>query len=106
MRRFVAALKTRGAGLLLIVLGVLALSAPLAVGRWSLTVLGIPLLALGLVEAHAAFKSPRRSEASAYLPAALAVLAGNLLLVSSALVAGGLLTLLCAILLLDGAGKL
>src|SRR5262245_60164925 len=106
MRRFVAALKTRGAGLLLIVLGVLALSTPLAVGRWSLTVLGIPLLALGLIEAHAAFKSPRRGQLSAYLPGALAVLAGNLLLLSSALVISGLLVLRFAILLADGAGKL
>jgi uncharacterized membrane protein HdeD (DUF308 family) len=106
MQRALAALKTRGAGLALIALGVLALSAPLAVGRWSLTVLGIPLLVLGLIEAHATFKSPRRGEPSAYLPSVLAVLAGNLLLMSSALVVGALLVLLFLILLADGAGKL
>jgi uncharacterized membrane protein HdeD (DUF308 family) len=68
MRLNSGGLKRRASGLLLIALGVLALSAPLAIGRWSLVILGIPLLALSVTEAYAAFKSLRRAEASAYLP--------------------------------------
>ena len=61
---------------------------------------------LSVAEAHAAFTSPRRADASAYLPSLLALLAGNLLLLSSALVLSGLLILLVAILLIDGFGKI
>ena len=43
---------------------------------------------------------------SAYLPGALALVAGNLLLLSSALVLDGLLILLIAILLFDGIAKI
>jgi len=99
-------LRRRTAGLLLVALGVVALSTPLAAGRWSLALLAIPLMALSLVEAYAAFTSPRWAELSAYLPSVLAMLAGNVLLLSSALVLSGLLILLIAILLLDGCNKL
>ena len=78
-------------------LGALALAAPMAAGRWSLAILGIPLMVLSGVEAY--FTSPRRTDASAYLPCLLALLAGNLLLLSSALVLNGLLIVLIAILL-------
>ena len=87
-------------------LGVLALAAPMAAGRWSLAILGIPLIVLSVVEAYATFASPRRTDAIAYLPSLLALLAGNLLLLSSALVLGGLLILLIAILVIDGFGKI
>ena len=75
-----SALRKRVAGVLLLLLGTLALSAPLAVGGWSVSILGLPLIALSLAEAYTAFRSPRRGEVSAYLPCALAMLAGNLLL--------------------------
>ena len=87
-------------------LGAFALAAPVAAGRWSLAILGIPLIVLSVAEAYAAFTSPQRADASAYLPCALALLAGNLLLLSSALVVSGLLILLVAILLIDGFGKI
>src|SRR5258707_4682691 len=99
-------IKKRIAGALLIALGVLALTTPLVAGRWSLAVLGLPLIAMGIAEAYIAFKSPRGTEASAYLPSALAFLAGNLLLLSPALVHRGLLILLIAILTVDGFGKI
>jgi hypothetical protein len=101
-----AVLRKRVAGALLMALGALALAAPVAVGRWSLAILGIPLIALSVAEAYATFTSPRRIEVSAYLPSLLALFAGNLLLLSSALVVSGLLILLIAILLLDGLGKM
>jgi hypothetical protein len=87
-------------------LGALALSAPLATGRWSFAILEILLIAVSVAEAYAAFASPRRAEASAYLPSLLALLAGNILLLSSALVLSGLLILLVTILVVDGLGKI
>src|SRR6516162_4742123 len=98
--------RERVAGALLMALGAFALSAPLAAGRWSLAILGIPLIVLSVAEAYAAFISPRRAQPSAYLPSLLAMVAGNLLLLSSALVLGGLLILLVAILVADGVGKI
>jgi len=106
MRPNAAPLRRRTAGLLLTALGVLALTAPLAVGQWSLALLGIPLMVLSLVEAYSAFTSTRRTEIAAYVPSVLAMLAGNLLLLSSALVLNGLLILLFAILLFDGLSKI
>lgn len=99
-------LRQRIAGALLMALGVLALAAPMAAGRWSLAILGIPLMILSVAEAYATFASPRRAEASAYLTCLLALLAGNLLLLSSAVVLSGLLILLVAILVIDGLGKI
>jgi hypothetical protein len=99
-------LRQRIAGALLMALGVLALAAPMAAGRWSLAILGIPLMMLSVAEAYATFASPRRAEASAYLPCLLALLAGNLLLLSSAVVLSGLLILLVAILVIGGLGKI
>lgn len=60
---------------------------------------------MSVAEAYAAFRSSRRGEVSAYLPSALAMAAGNLLLLSSALVLDGLLILLFAILVIDGLTK-
>src|SRR5215813_5394517 len=99
-------LRKRVAGAVLMALGAIALAAPVAAGRWSLAILGIPLIVLSVAEAYAAFTSPQRANASAYLPCLLALLAGNLLLLSSALVVSGLLILLVAILLIDGFGKI
>jgi hypothetical protein len=99
-------LRTRVAGILLIGLGGLALSAPLSTGRWSLAILGVPLIALSAVEAYAAFASPRRAQARMYVPSLLAMAAGNVLLLSSALVLNGLLILLIAILVIGGASKI
>src|SRR4051794_10210049 len=99
-------IKKRLLGILLLALGALALSAPVATGRWSLAMLGIPLIALSAMEAFDAFNSPRRARPSAYLPGLLALLAGNILLVSSSLVFSGLLLLLVAILISDGCSKI
>ena len=106
MSRFSRQLSKRIAGILLMVLGGLALSAPLSAGRWSLAILGIPLILLSVVEAYAAFASPRRAEASMYVSSLLAMLAGNVLLLSSAFVLNGLLILLIAILAVDGLSKI
>jgi hypothetical protein len=106
MPQISAVWRKRVAGALLLALGAFALAAPVAAGRWSLAILGIPLIALSLAEAYATFTSPRRAEVIVYLPSLLALFAGNLLLLSSALVVSGLLILLIAILLVDGLGKM
>ena len=98
-------IRTRVVGAVLIALGIIALSMPLVAGRWSLTLLGLPLIAMGLADSYAAFMSPRGNEASAYWPGLLAFLAGNLFLLSSAFVLSGLLILLIAILTIDGLRK-
>jgi hypothetical protein len=102
MQLLAIALKKRLVGVLVMALGAFAFSAPLVLGRWSLAILGIPLIALSVAEAYAAFNSPRRDQVSAYLLSLLAMLAGNLLLLSSALVLSGLLFLLFAILVING----
>src|SRR5882672_10693978 len=106
MPSIAGAIGKRIAGALLIALGGLVLTTPLVAGRWSLAILGLPLIAMAIAEAYIAFTSPRGAEASAYLPSALAFLAGNVLLLSSALVGHGLLVLLIAILTVDGFGKI
>src|SRR5215475_11481628 len=97
--------RKRITGVLLIALGAFALSAPLATGRWSVAILGLPLIALSAAEAYAVFASPRRSELLAYLPSLLAMLAGNTLLLSSAFVLTGLLIVLSGILVVDASSK-
>ena len=99
-------IKKRFAGAFLIGLGAVALTTPLLAGRWSLALLGLPLIVMGIAEAYAAFTSPRKTQASAYLPGVLALLAGNVLLLSSALALRGLLILLMGILAVDGVGKI
>jgi uncharacterized membrane protein HdeD (DUF308 family) len=106
MQLLAITLKKRLAGVLLMALGALAMSAPLAFGRWSLAILGFPLLVLSVTEAYAAFKSPRCAQVTAYIPSMLAMLAGNLLFLSSALVLSGLLFLLFAILLINGLSEI
>ena len=47
-------LRKRVAGALLMALGAFALAAPMAAGRWSLAILGIPLIVLSVAEAYTA----------------------------------------------------
>ena len=68
MPQFSGLLRQRVAGTLLMAVGAFALAAPVAAGKWSLAILGIPLIVLSAAEAYSAFTSPRRAEPSAYLP--------------------------------------
>ena len=86
--------------------GAVALFVPLAAGRWSLSLLAVPLFASSVVQAYGALTSPQRVTASAYLPSLLTMLAGLLLFFSSALVINGLLLLLIAILAMGGFSKI
>jgi uncharacterized membrane protein HdeD (DUF308 family) len=87
-------------------LGIIALLMPQVAGRWSLAILGVLLVGVGIAETYAAFRSGRSGEASSYLEGLFALLAGTVLLLSSALVLDGLLILLIGILLADGLAKL
>ena len=87
-------------------LGAVALFVPLAAGRWSLSLLAVPLFALSVVQAYAALTSPQRGTASVYLPSLLTMLAELLLFFSSALVVNGLLLLLIGILVMGGFSKI
>jgi hypothetical protein len=102
----IAAFRKRAAGILLMALGAVALFVPLAAGRWSLSLLAVPLFALSVVQAYAALTSPQRGTASVYLPSLLTMLAGLLLFFSSALVVNGLLLLLIGILVIGGFSKI
>lgn len=101
-----AAFRKRAAGVFLMALGAVALFVPLAAGRWSLSLLAVPLFASSVVQAYGALTSPQRVTASAYLPSLLTMLAGLLLFFSSALVINGLLLLLIAILAMGGFSKI
>ena len=99
-------IRTRVTGALLVALGIIALLMPQVAGQWSLAILGVLLVVVGIAETYAAFRSGRNAEASSYLEGLFALLAGTVLLLSSALVLDGLLILLIGILLADGLAKL
>jgi uncharacterized membrane protein HdeD (DUF308 family) len=63
-------------------------------------------MVLSVAEAYATFRSPQRDKIGAYLPSVLALLAGNLLILSSALVLSDLQVVLVAILVIDGLSKI
>jgi uncharacterized membrane protein HdeD (DUF308 family) len=75
-------IRTRITGALLMALGIVALLMPQVAGRWSLAILGVLLVGVGIAETYAAFKSGRSGEASSYLEGLLALLAGTVLLLS------------------------
>jgi len=87
-------------------LGAVALVVPLAAGRWSLSLLAVPLFASSIVQAYGALTSPQRGTAGGYLPSLLTMLAGLLLFFSSVLVINGLLILFIAILAMGGFSKI
>src|SRR5215475_8958899 len=99
-------IRTRVTGALLVALGIIALLMPQVAGQWSLAFLGVLLIAEGIAETYAAFRSTRSGAASSYLEGLFAALDGTILLLSSALVPDGLLILLIAILLADALTKL
>src|SRR5262245_3641333 len=99
-------IRTRVTGAVLMTLGIIALLMPQVAGRWSIGLLGVLSVGVGIAETYAAFRSGRSGEASSYLEGLFALLAGTVLLLSSALVLDGLLILLIGILLADGLAKL
>lgn len=88
-------------------LGVLALTAPLAAGTWSLQFLGLFPLAIAVINLYGTLASPQmRTKPEAYASSILAAAASLLLLISPSLVASGVMGFLLLFLAADGAIKI
>lgn len=96
---------TIGAGLMAI--GALALAAPLATGTWSLQILSLFPLAIGIANLYVTVTTPdNRTRPGAYATSALAIAAALVLYISPSLVASGVVGILLALLVADGLLKL
>jgi hypothetical protein len=96
---------TMGAGL--IAIGALALAAPLATGTWSLQLLSLFPLAVGVANLYTVITAPKlRARPGAYATSALALAAAVLLYVSPSLVVSGVVGILLALLVADGLLKI
>jgi uncharacterized membrane protein HdeD (DUF308 family)/predicted phosphodiesterase len=105
-RRWSSRLVRMAIGAALMVVGVMALAAPLTVGTWSLQFLGLPMFAVGAVELYTTLTSPQlRGRPSAYVTGFLAIVGAVILYLSPSLVASGVVALLLALLAIDGALK-
>ena len=94
-----------GAGLISI--GALALAAPLATGTWSLQLLSLFPLTVGVINLHAVIRSSDlRSRPGGYASSALALALAMLLYVSPSLVVSGVIGMLLVLLVADGVLKL
>ncbi len=96
---------TIGAGLMAI--GAVALAAPLATGTWSLQILSLFPLAIGIANLYATVSTPdNRTRPGAYATSALALAAALVLYISPSLVASGVVGILLALVVADGLLKL
>jgi uncharacterized membrane protein HdeD (DUF308 family) len=102
-----SALGRRLRGALLVVLGCLAILSPWFAGRLALFLVGLLLMACGVLEMLETFQAPDDvSRRSTYLGGALSALAGILLLAQPQLVLRGLVWFVAGSFLLDGIGKI
>src|SRR4051812_35021611 len=94
-------------GAALIIVGLLALAAPFATGTWSLQFLALPMVAVGAIDFYTTISSRgRRTHASSYATACLAIAGALLLFVSPSLVATSVVAILILLLAADGLLKL
>ena len=106
MQRWSAHLTRMTVGIGLIAIGVLALTAPFAVGTWSLQFLGLPMLAVAIAELYTTVTSPLlRTRPASYVTGILATAAALVLYLSPSLVASGVIAILVMLLAADGAVK-
>jgi uncharacterized membrane protein HdeD (DUF308 family) len=100
-------LAQRVIGAALIIVGLLALAAPFATGTWSLQFLALPMVAVGAIDFYTTISSRgRRTHASSYATACLAIAGALLLFVSPSLVATSVVAILILLLAADGLLKL
>jgi uncharacterized membrane protein HdeD (DUF308 family) len=93
-------------GVLVLLLGCLALAAPFFAGPLALFLIGLLLILCGVLEMWETFRAPDGSSLrSAYLSGEMSVLAGVLLLNTPELVLKGVTLLLAVSFLIDGVGK-
>ncbi|WP_166300259.1 metallophosphoesterase [Bradyrhizobium sp. 2S1] len=106
MRHWSAHLTRVTAGIGLVVIGVLALAAPFAVGTWSLQFLGLPMLAVAMADLYQTLASPRtRTHPASYVTSILATAAALVLYLSPSLVASGVVAIFLTFLVVDGVVK-
>jgi hypothetical protein len=94
-------------GIALIGVSLLALAAPLAVGKWSLQFLSVFPLMVGVSVLYSTITNPQlRTHPTSYAAGALAIAAAIILFLSPALVVNGVMVLLLVFLVIDGGVKL
>lgn len=94
-------------GAALMVVGVLALTAPIAIGTWSLQFLSLVPLAVGIANFYTTLSTPElRARPASYASSLVAVALALLLYVSPSLVVSGIIGVLLALLVTDGAIKI
>src|SRR5262249_55253144 len=97
----------RGRGVLVLLMGCLAIAAPFLAGSLGLFLVGLLLIVCGVLEMLETFHAPSETRRrSAYLSGALTVITGSLLLAQPHLVLRGLAIFLAGLLLIDGLNKL
>jgi uncharacterized membrane protein HdeD (DUF308 family)/3',5'-cyclic AMP phosphodiesterase CpdA len=90
-------------GALVLGLGALAISTPFFVGDWTLIILGLVILLVGLVElANVVYSPDQRTRVMSYLSALSVVLVGLLFFFRPTLVLSAFITILAALFVLDG----
>lgn len=88
-------------------LGILALAAPVATGNWSLQFLGFFPLIIGATNFYGTVTNPDlRSQPGVYLTSLMAIAAALVLFASPSFVVSGLMGLLLALLFVDGVIKI
>jgi uncharacterized membrane protein HdeD (DUF308 family) len=93
-------------GALVVIMGCLAMLAPLFAGRLAASLVGLLLVACGVLEMLETFRFPdESSQRSAYLSGAFSILVGLLLLNRPKFILGGLAVLLAGSFLIDGISK-
>jgi len=96
----------RARGVAVLVMGCLAILSPFLRGELASLLVGLLLIACGVLEMLETFQADRESERrSAYLSGALSVLAGTLLLARPQLLLRGLALFVAGAFLIDGIGK-
>ncbi len=96
----------RARGALILVMGCLAMASPFLAGSLALFLVGLLLIACGMLELLETFRAGDEAERrSAYLGGALSVLAGILLLAQPQLLVRGLVLFVAGSFLLDGISK-
>jgi uncharacterized membrane protein HdeD (DUF308 family) len=93
-------------GVLVLVMGCLAMTAPLFAASLAVSLVGLLLIVCGVLEMLETFRFPdESSQRSAYVSGAVSILIGVLLLNSPKLILGGLVLLFAGSFLIDGISK-
>ena len=96
--------KTRGLGLVTLILGVAVTFAPIVMGSWVIALLGIVFFAVGLLQFVSVFRSPDRfSSLGPYVTGGICIVIGCILFLSPSMALFGVLVALMLALVGNGA---